>query len=162
MRHHTKHNHLRPLWQSLRSQAGLGLLVGMFLLHACRPAGQDKQAAESATDATSAQAPASLSRALPNSSPSSTAEEGLRGDYVYFAEVATFQPCAGGKAMPIAPDSVALRLERRYLQEGPGGPAPMLVEIVADTVVAADPSGQRRAQLRVREILAIMPREHCP
>jgi uncharacterized lipoprotein NlpE involved in copper resistance len=86
----------------------------------------------------------------------------MDGDYVYFAEVATFTPCTGGEAMPVVPDSVSLQLERRYLEEGPEGPQPMLVVLIADTVEATDPSGRMRAQLRVREILAIMPREHCP
>ncbi len=157
MQCYAKLTHLWPL-----CQAGSALLALTLLLGACRPASQGKQGADPQGDSTAQRVSQAASRTVDPKSPSSIREQGLQGDYVYFAEVATFQPCAGGQAMPIAPDSVALQLERRYLQDGPGGPRPMLVELLADTVMAEDPSGRRRAQWRVREVLAVMPGEHCP
>lgn len=81
---------------------------------------------------------------------------------MYFAEVATFQPCGGGQAMPIAPDSVALQLERRYLRDGPTGPDPMLVEVIADTVSTEDLSGRRRPHWHIQEVIDMIPGEKCP
>jgi uncharacterized lipoprotein NlpE involved in copper resistance len=85
----------------------------------------------------------------------------MRGDYLYFAEVASFRPCEDDSSHPLMRDSIALQLERRYLREVAQPPKPMLVELQGQWTEAEDISGRTRKHLKVTAIHRVVPDQNC-
>lgn len=112
----------------------------------------------------SSQGQAPPSPAVPSAVSESTARTRsasppLRGEYRYYAEVASFRPCDTEQRYPVLPDSQSLRLEQAYLRAQV--PTHMLVEITGELTQAQDASGRTRPHLRVDSVRAIYPDQTC-
>jgi heat shock protein HslJ len=84
-----------------------------------------------------------------------------RGEFVYFADSATFTDCASGKPRPVAMHDDYLALERAYLQWRSAPAAPLLVNFVGRLEVMEPMEGPPREHMIVDRFASVEPGNTC-
>ncbi len=83
------------------------------------------------------------------------------GEFVYFADAATFRPCGSGDVVPVSQEGAYLTLERAYLESREEPQAPLV--IVADGRIAdrEGMEGGMRPMLIVSRLSGVVPGLSC-
>lgn len=87
----------------------------------------------------------------------------LRGMFTYFADAATFRPCADGAVVPVAMEGEFLALQRAYLDARAEPMQPMLVDVEGRMLSRPSMEAGKppRRTLVVDRFVGAFPRETC-
>jgi len=85
----------------------------------------------------------------------------LIGEFVYFADAATFRPCGGEARVPVATEAAYLDLERAYLDARAAPQAPLMIVIDGMIAEREGMEGGPRPMLVAERLAGVVPGERC-